>query len=258
MSRQNENSVLVSLRELRNIEDDRLRTEAAEVEQRKAAEARARQEAERIAQEAAEARVREAAAAERAVEEARRREADAEKLRLLEAERRARIQAEAQIEMERLRLQAEGVAAQPSSARKVVYALGGMTMAIVASLVYLLGVYLPERQRVQAAATEQREAALRAQAEQDRKALEARLDRKETELRQLLTSVKDRDQKAKLEAEIAEVEKQRAQAAATSGKPKGSNGTRTPPRTMQVTPTKTMEPMSMEDDPLKNNPLNFR
>src|SRR6187401_3070976 len=101
------NSVLFSLRELRRIEDDRVKKEQDE--------ARARAEAERAAKEAADRAARDAEERRRQEEEDRarraREEAEARQredaMRLQEAERRARVEGEVRINEERMRLDAQ-------------------------------------------------------------------------------------------------------------------------------------------------------
>ena len=101
------NSVLFSLRELRRIEDDRVKKEQDE--------ARARADADRAAKEAAERAARDAEERRRLDEEERARRAQADQearqredaMRLQEAERRARVEGEVRINEERMRLDAQ-------------------------------------------------------------------------------------------------------------------------------------------------------
>ena len=107
------NSVLVSLKELRNIETDRVDREREEGEQmeleREQREVRDRQQ--RAASERAEQARREQLERERAKQTER--EAREERLRLAEAERRARVEAEMALEQRRIQLE---LAAQPRRA----------------------------------------------------------------------------------------------------------------------------------------------
>jgi hypothetical protein len=105
MSERRENSVLVALRELRGIEDDRVKREQDEI--------RARADAERAAKEAAEQRMRAEEEARQLAEAERVRRAEDEKqarvreeqLRIEEAERRARVDGEMRLQEERMRLE---------------------------------------------------------------------------------------------------------------------------------------------------------
>ena len=97
-----ENSVLFSLRELRQIEESRVQEEVNAQRSAEEARIRAAQEQERSRREAEEARVRaieEAERMQREAEEARLRE---ERIRMQEAETQARIRAQAELEQQRL------------------------------------------------------------------------------------------------------------------------------------------------------------
>ncbi|MFT3764472.1 MAG: hypothetical protein QM820_02980 [Minicystis sp.] len=101
MSEQKESSVLFSLKELMNLEEDRIKNEEAEKAAAVAAAEKAKSDAERVAREAEEARIR-AEEERRRLDEARAREeaarleairhAEVEKARL-EAEQKARLEA---------------------------------------------------------------------------------------------------------------------------------------------------------------------
>ena len=101
MSEQKESSVLFSLKELMNLEEDRIKTEEADRAAQAAAAERARQDAERQAREAEQARIRAEEERRRAEEQRSREEAarleairvaEIEKARV-EAEQRARLEA---------------------------------------------------------------------------------------------------------------------------------------------------------------------
>ncbi|MEJ7733058.1 MAG: hypothetical protein WKG00_28155 [Polyangiaceae bacterium] len=112
MSEQKESSVLFSLKELMNLEEDRIRTEEADRSARAAQEAQARAEAERRAREEEEARIR--------AEEERRRNDDMrtrEEVARLEAIRVAEIE-KARVDAEQ-RARMEAMAAQQSHERSL-------------------------------------------------------------------------------------------------------------------------------------------
>src|SRR5450755_2713809 len=94
MSEQKESSVLFSLKELMNLEEDRIKGEEAEKAATAAAAEKARVEAERAAREAEEARIR---------SEQERRRLDDQRSR----EENARLEAIRHAEMEKTRLEAE-------------------------------------------------------------------------------------------------------------------------------------------------------
>jgi colicin import membrane protein len=134
MAEKRENSVLFSLRELRQIEEDRVKSEEQAVRQREEDE-RARMVAEqRRVRDEEERRRREAMDLERArldAEEARRRE---ESLRLEETERRARVEADARLEEQKLRMEIEARAKEASSKK------ARFLVAITAIAIIIVGV----------------------------------------------------------------------------------------------------------------------
>jgi colicin import membrane protein len=105
MAEQKESSVLFSLKELMNLEEDRIQQEEAEKQRQLQAQEQARMDAERRAREAEEARVR-------AEEERRRMEEQRAR------EEQARLEAMRQGEVERARLEAENAARMEAMRRQ--------------------------------------------------------------------------------------------------------------------------------------------
>ncbi len=132
MAERRDNSVLFSLSELRQIEEERVQQEVAGEQARVAAEIKAKEDAERRARDEVDRRSREEE--ERRVAEARRREQDDRDatLRLQESERRARIEAETKLRSEQMRLEVEAKA----RAKKL------PIPQIVAGVVVLLGIVI--------------------------------------------------------------------------------------------------------------------
>lgn len=106
MGERRENSVLTSLRDLRRIEDERVKQEEQEEQKRQDAAQQAREAAEARVREAAEAKAREEADARARAEAERQRQDREERIRIEETERKARIEAQMKLEQERLRLEA--------------------------------------------------------------------------------------------------------------------------------------------------------
>ena len=198
MSDRREDSVLVALKELRGIEDDRVRKEKDE--------ARARVEAERAAKEASERRAREEEQARlqaeedrvRRLEEDKQARAREEQLRVEEAERRARVDGEMKLQHERKRLEI-----QSRAGRSPLKAVVGVALAV--ALVGGVILYkVNASHNAELAAREKR-------AEEDRTSARAA----QAELEKRLTAIThDMDEKlraAKTEAEKAQI---RAEAAA--------------------------------------------
>jgi hypothetical protein len=132
MSESRENSVLFSLKELRRIEDDRVRKEQED--------ARARAEADRAAKEAAVRRAREEEEQRRRDEEERLRRIEEDKaaklreeqLRLQESENRHRVDGELRLQEERMRLELQ--ARKSSSPIKAVVTVSLVLVAIAGGL----------------------------------------------------------------------------------------------------------------------------
>jgi hypothetical protein len=191
------NSVLFSLRELRRIEDDRVKKEQDE--------ARARAEAERSAKEAADRAAREAEERRRLDEEERARRAKEEEearhredaMRLQEAERRARVEGELRINEERMRLDAQHRA--KSSPVKAVVGVAAVLVLIGGGLGYKMY-------------SQHQEELAKVQAEKERIAKEAAKAKAELESR-IAGIEKDMNDKLAKAGSDAERERIRAEAA---------------------------------------------
>jgi hypothetical protein len=126
-----ENSVLFSLKELRQMEDNRLQQEESDRVAKVEAERRAREDAERRVRDDQERRVRdEQERVRRAQEEVAARQRE-EQMRLAEAERRARVDGEMRLQEERMRIEL--------AARKQARSPVGLIAGIVGALVVIGG-----------------------------------------------------------------------------------------------------------------------
>ncbi|MCC6999626.1 MAG: hypothetical protein IT370_33780 [Deltaproteobacteria bacterium] len=155
MAEKKESSVLFSLRELRNLEDDRVKSEAEAAAAREAAEKQAKADAERSAREAEEAKLR--AEQERVRAEQERKEAleREERIRVQEAERKAQVEAQMQLEQQRLHHEHEqALAAAPKRSHKVLYAIVAsmVVLVIVLGVVFYQNKQKTDRERRQSAA----------------------------------------------------------------------------------------------------------
>jgi hypothetical protein len=201
MSERPENSVLVSLRELRGIEDDRLKREQEE--------ARARAEAARAAKEAAERRAVQDAEDRRRAEEDRVRRAEEDKLarireeqlRIEEADRRARVEGELKLQEQKMRLEIQSRAERRSPLKAIV--------GVAAVVILIAGVVVYRIQAANQAEIAERERAAQDERERHR-ASQAELERK-------LTAI-SRDMEAKLKLANGEAEQARIRAAAEKAK----------------------------------------
>jgi len=148
------NSVLFSLRELRQLEDERVTKEQQDLAARLAAEKAAKEEAARRAREEDEARVR--AEQDRVRAELDRRESAEreERIRIAESERRAQVEAQMQLEQQRLHLdhQVKLASAAPKSHKLLYGIVAGMAVLVIG-----LGVFY--YRHTQAAARDRKKAA---------------------------------------------------------------------------------------------------
>ncbi len=202
MSERRENSVLVALRELRGIEDDRVKREQEE--------SRARVEAERVARETAERRTREEeenrrlseAERLRRIEEDKLAKVREEELRVEEAERRARVEGEMKLQEERMRLEI-----QSRAGRSPLKAVVGV--ALVLALVG--GVVVFKIQAANKAEMAEKEKAVALERERTEREHAAQIAERE---KRILAITRDMDEKLKSAKTEAEKEKIIAEARA--------------------------------------------
>jgi len=208
MSEQKESSVLFSLKELMNLEEDRIKSEEADKATAAAAAEKARLEAERVAREAEEARIR-ADEERRRLEERRVREeaarldairhAELEKARL-ETEQRARLEAMAAQQQHERSLEA---IKQDEGKKKLrtLLAVGG----VLAVLAFGGGGYVVFKTSQDAQAQAAKDAAARTEAEEMARKLKATLEEqqhKTDSLNAQLANAKDDVEKAKLQKQL--------------------------------------------------------
>lgn len=247
----NENSVLTSLKDLRRIEDDRMRREEEALRARDEAERLARLEAERLARLEVERRVREEREAELAVEEARRREEREEKLRLAQAETTARIEAEARLEAERMRLEMDHAPAGGRRLRGVLLGLLAVLLLAGGGMTYLFAVHLPAEARKREEAEQARLRAIEEKAERERKALMDRLSEQEKRLQGAIANARSAAEVDRLRAQLDTLKKEQAEASARQP-PRRGRYVRLNPRPVRAG----MERPPMKPDPnVRNNAL---
>ena len=132
MAEKKESSVLFSLRELREIEEERIQEEHSAKKKAEEDRIRAQQEAERRAREEEEGRRRAAEQAERSAREAVENREREERLRVEEAERRARVEAQASIEQQRMHkeLEIRAIEAQKKKPTWLIAVAGGLVLVV--------------------------------------------------------------------------------------------------------------------------------
>jgi len=209
MAEKRENSVLFSLRELRQIEDDRIKQEELDARAREEAARRAREDAEQRAVAEAERQRREAEEAERRRVDEEQRRTREDQLRLDEAERRARVEGQMKLEEQRLKMELEAKVTMGSHKKPtVLIAVSVLLFLVVGGLGVFLYVQHQEQQKTLQEKRAQQAALLEAekqlgllkqnQAEQD-------------VLLQQLTAAKSKEEADRIAAEIARKKQQAAE-----------------------------------------------
>jgi colicin import membrane protein len=207
MPEQRENSVLFSLKELRRLEDDRIRQEEAEVRAQAEAERKGREDAERRAREDVERRRRDEEDRVRRVEDEQVARTREEQMRLQEAERRARVEAEMRLQEERMRLEMQHK--KKHSPVKAVLTVAGLLVVIGGGVGYKM--YSQHQAEL---ATERAERArIEAQARKERAELEAKLVGIEKNMNDQLARAKTEEDRQKIRIAAAEAK------AAVQGRP---------------------------------------
>ena len=218
MAERRENSVLFSLRELRNIEDERVKQEEAEDRARIEGERKAREDEIRLAKEAEEQKRRDEEDRIRGEQLERERIERDGQLRLQESEKRAQI--EAATRLEQARIQAAAHAAAAAKRLPVKRIIGGIAALILVSggvMGYLVNKHNTELKEQQAAAEAKRQseiAVLRHQQEEENKAYEKEV----AELKGSLEKASTEAEKAKIREKLAAA----TERSATVSKPRSS------------------------------------
>jgi colicin import membrane protein len=214
-----ENSVLFSLRELRKIEEDRVKHEENTARQKVEDERRAREDEVRRAREAEEQRLRAIEDAQRAREEEEERRAREDALRIEEAERRHRVEAQARLEEQRLRMEIEAKGKMATNKRiKVLMAVAAGMLIMVAGLgifLYYRGKEMDRQAALNAAALKAKEdeiSKLQQEFDKERKAF-ADAQQQYQEAFDALGKAQDEESRKRLRA-IAESKKAEMQRAA--------------------------------------------
>jgi colicin import membrane protein len=237
--RPSENSVLFSLRELRRIEDDRVKKEQDSARAKAEAERQAREEADRVAREAEERRIRDEADRARMAREADEQRARDEQLRLQEAERRARVEGEMRINEERMRLEMQHK--KKHSPVKAVLTVTGILVVIGGGIGYKM---YSQHQTELAAERAERER-ISAQARKDRAELEAKLVGIEKNMNDQLARAKTEEERQRIRIAAAEAK------AVAQGKQQASRHT----SASKAQPDKPVLPTIKGKREISDNPL---
>ncbi|HXI57850.1 MAG TPA: hypothetical protein VNO55_17415 [Polyangia bacterium] len=224
MAERRENSVLFSLKELRRIEDDRVKKEQEEAQARLEAEKQAKEAAVRAARDDEERRKREEEDRVRRIEEDKEHKVREEQYRLQEAERRARVEGELKLQEERMRLEVQA----RSGHKSPVKAIAGVTVVLVLVAVGLgfrmYSSHQAELQIAQARNEELERQGKLAQAEYERK-----MSAIQKEMEQKLATAKSEDERSRIRDEYQAQQRQaefakRTHRASAGNRPSGDRG----------------------------------
>jgi hypothetical protein len=211
MAERRENSVLFSLKELRRIEDDRVKKEQDETKARADAERAAKEAAERAARAAEEEQRRQEEDRLRAIEDAKEARTREDQLRLQEAERRARVEGEMRLHEERMRLEVQAKAQVTSPVKAVV----GVA-AVLVLVAGILGYRMYANHQAELAAERAERARIEQEAKMAQIELQKRIDGITKEMNDKLANAKTEEERARIRAEAA-VARQQAAVASRSG-----------------------------------------
>ena len=237
--RPRENSVLFSLRELRRIEDDRVKKEQEAARAKAEAERQAKEAADRATREAEERRIRDEAERTRmAREEEEQREREGH-LRVQEAERRARVEGEMRINEERMRLEMQHK--KKHSPVKAVLTVGGLIVLVAAGV----GYKMYSQHQAELASERAERARVEAQARKDRAELEAKLVGIEKNMNDQLAKAKTEDERQRIRIAAAEAK------AAAQGSRQAARHTTTKTEDKPVQLPKSKGKREISDNPLE-------
>jgi hypothetical protein len=238
MPEQRENSVLFSLKELRRIEDDRLRQEESEARARLEAERKAREDAERRAREEIERRRQEEEDRVKRAEQDKINREREEQIRLQETERRARVEAEMRLQEERIRIEAQS--------RKHKTPTGLIAGVVVVAAVAIGGVAYKIHSDAEAEkiALQQKQAEeterIKREADEKTRKLEKTIEEKEKQMKLARTE----EERVRLRNEIEHANQERRRAA----RPKAVDKPETPPPAAKPV---IRQKRQINDDPLE-------
>jgi hypothetical protein len=241
MSERRENSVLFSLKELRRIEDDRVKREEDEAKAKAQAEQAAKEAAVRRARDEEEQRRRAEEDRLRRIEEDKENKLREEQMRLREAESRHRVDGELRLQEERMRLELQS--RKTNSPVKAVITVAAVLVVVAGALGYRM--YSQHQAEIAAANAET------ARAQTDARAAQMEFEKKiaaiQKDMEGKLTAVHTEEERARIRAEAAERAAVARQEAAQRTHKVASTQSDTPkPATY-----KKVEKKAVKDDPLE-------
>jgi colicin import membrane protein len=217
MPEQRENSVLFSLKELRRIEDDRIRQEETDAQARVEAERRSREDAERRARDEVERRRRDEEDRVRRIEEEKLAHEREGNMRLQEAERRARVEAETRLQEERMRLEIQHK--KHKSPMPIVLAVAGVMVLVGGIIVYKVNASAEEKRVASELKAKEEAAQEAARIKRDADERLRQLEKVIAEKEKALATAKTDDERAQIRRDIERAREGRRAAPARTRQP---------------------------------------
>jgi hypothetical protein len=208
MAERRENSVLFSLKELRNIEDGRVKKEKDDADARVAADLASKEAAERAVRDAEDRKRRDEEDRVRRAEEEKEGRIREEQMRLQEAERRARVEGEVRLQEQRMHLELQAKR-ETKSPIKAILGVTGVLVIVAGGLGYKMYTDHQAELAVQRSKLADAEAA-GAAAKAAQTELQARIDKIQKEMNDQLAAAKTDEERARIKADAAQ---KRAEAA---------------------------------------------
>jgi hypothetical protein len=199
MAERRENSVLFSLKELRNIEDGRVKKEREDADARVASELAAKEAAERAVRDAEDRKRRDEEDRLRRIEEDKEGRIREEQMRLQEAERRARVEGEVRLQEQRMHLEAQAKR-ETKSPLKAILGVTGVLVIVAGGLGYKM--YSDHQAELAEQRTKLADAEAAAKAAQTE--FQARIDKIQKEMNDQLAAAKTDEERARIKAEAAQ------------------------------------------------------
>ena len=201
MAERRENSVLFSLKELRQIEDERVRDEENAEKARLDADRRAKEEAELRAKQEEEKKRRDEEDRVQRLQSEKERQVREEQLRLEADKHRAQVEASARLEEARMHAELQAKAAEKKAPMGLVLgSIGGVVALAAGALCYVFFVVIPQRELAAQQEQDRLVNAIRAQAKNQLDAIE----RQQNELKDQLAKASTEAEKSRLQAAIAQ------------------------------------------------------
>jgi hypothetical protein len=241
MSERRENSVLFSLKELRNIEDGRVKKEKDEADARVEADRAAKTAAERTIRDAEERKVREEEDRVRRIEEEKEGRVREDQIRLQEAERRARVDGEVRLQEERLRLEVQAKT-QHKSPLKAILGVTGVLVVVAVGLGYKM--YSDHQAEL---ATERANSSrLEAESKAKQVELQSQIDKVTADMNSKLAKAQTDEARAQIRAEAAQKSAALAGAARSHSRSSSKPDAPAAPAVHKIAPKRTVS-----DNPLE-------